>query len=90
MPKYRFTIRSEWLTTTEIEADTEAEAIVEMDLYLQDGGIGDDEKGYWNTRDYDDPEELCKFCNEPVKQVLGLVCCRAWVEEKIKTKEGTK
>ena len=73
MPTYRFTIRSEYVTVTDIEAENEVKASEEMDLYLEEGGIGD--SGWWNTRVYDEPEILCKCCNNPYFNYSGLKCC---------------
>ena len=81
MPKYKFTIISEYITEAVIEASDEVEASEQMDALLEDGYIGDRAKGFWDTREYGEPEELCNFCNEPIKNSFGLPCCKERIKE---------
>jgi hypothetical protein len=91
MPKYRFTFRSEYVTTVDIEADNEVDAYEEMRAYIEDGGTG--ERGWWNTRDYDEPERVCPHCSEPAENIFNIPCCQDAAKERIKndtSKESTK
>jgi len=38
MNKYRFTIRSQFVTTVDLDADNEADAYEEIRAYIEDGG----------------------------------------------------
>lgn len=75
MPKYRCTIRSEYVSFVDIEAEDEIEAYNQAWAYLDDGGEG--ENGYWSNHDVDDPPELvCEYCNEPRSTVFSIPCCQ--------------
>lgn len=75
MPKYRCTIRSEYVSFVDIEAEDEIEAYDLAEAYIEDGGIG--KNGYWDTREVDDPPELvCEYCNEPRSTVFSIPCCQ--------------
>lgn len=84
MKKYRFLIRSEWVTEMIIEAENSTVACEEMAGYIEDGGTGDKDKGYWNTREWDDPDEVCQHCGNDVpseRSTWQMPCCQAWLEE---------
>jgi hypothetical protein len=74
VPKYRCTIRHEYVSFVDIEAEDEVEAYDLAEAYIEDGGVGED--GYWSTREADEPELICEYCNEPRSMVFSIPCCQ--------------